>query len=591
VQALADVLRSDERRAPEAAPSSPAAPAPAPAAVARLAGRVLDVERAPVAGVEVRYSDPAHGPLDGHTAKTDASGRFELDDPRAAGHLDVATPGWTCVLRPEFKDTGGAREFVLVVARSIALAGSVRDEAGRALAAAELAVLLPFDLRAGFDAILDSATAVDCSVRTESDGRFELASVPLVAGAKLVATRAGYLGDERPLPAFDDFALAIVLKAADTGVSRVIGTVVDLAGEPVEGAWVALGDGSTKSGPEGEFTLDLADGPAARGALLRAVKAGHLPGELTLPATGEWPDPLVLRLGAEPLSIRGRVVDEEGKPVAGAEVWSDEETRFGYIAIEGGERSVRAGTNVEGLLRSDPWKRRVKSDADGRFELTGLLPHDYRLFALDSVHLGAMTRTVAAGAHEVELRFAAEEQDELVAGRVTALDGEPLAGVEVVLARELAGFRSTGPEGLKSRPVTTDADGRFAFERVARAAAVEVHGEELGLLGFRRELRADDDRAHLELAVPLRTHVRIEAAEARDFDRAALLDADGKTLELSVHHGNSSYAMSEITASDGSTEPFAVAETARTLVLYSKGVEVRRIAIELVRGELNTLRP
>jgi protocatechuate 3,4-dioxygenase beta subunit len=383
----------------------------------------------------------------------------------------------------------------------------------------------------------------------------------------------------------------------DAGARVLVGTVVDPAGEPVEDAWVALGTLSTKSGPAGEFALDLtAPGdplrPAAPpAAALRAAKPGHLPAELARRPGEAWPDPLVLELGEPPLTIAGRVVDAAGEPVPFAEVWTSDEAHFGYIAIEGGEMAMRAGASVEGLLRGDPWTRRVSTDARGRFELRGLLPRDYRLHALERAQLRVAADTVAAGSLAVELCLP-EEELRALAGCVTSLAGEPLAGYQVVLERPNADAPGSELDRLEGRPVETDAGGRFRFERVARAATrVRVSGPELGLTGFEHRLAPEDDPLDLVLAVPLRVHVQIDAGEAAVFERAALLDARGEPLTLSVHHGQSSYAMSEIPLEKGRSESFSVSELAETLVLYSGGKELRRMPLELARGGLNTIRP
>jgi len=273
-------------------------------------------------------------------------------------------------------------------------------------------------------------------------------------------------------------------------------------------------------------------------------------------------------------------------------VWTDDETHFGYIAIECGEMAMRAGTNIEALLRGDPWTMRTVADARGRFELGGLLPRDYRVHALDPQRLLATTMTLAAGARDVALRMPAEDLHPRVAGRVTSLSGDPLEGVEVVLEREAAGIQVTEVQRLESQAATTDADGLFAFEDVSRAlSAVSVRGAELGLQVFRRPISAGDDVENLELFVPLRVHVQIVAGEEPDFDEVALLDDSGDKLYLSIQHGQSSYAMREIRLQEGRTEPFSASEAAKTLVLYAQGVEVRRLPLDLVRGQLNTIRP
>jgi len=583
-------------RSPERTSAEPSAKT-VEAARGTLVGRVLDFEQASVPGVHVRFSG-----RDGKTceATSDATGTFALERPETGGTLDVVEPGWTCLFRPAFDQAPRARELVLVVARSVTVAGRVVDGEGRAIEAASVALPLPFRLRAGFDAILDGAAAVEPRTTSGADGRFQLDAVPVGGELELVTEHAAFREDRRTPPAHDAFDLEIVLRKAEAGPRLLAGLVVDAAGQPVAGAWVALGESSTRSGPGGVFALELSGERAAlrQGEqVLRAVKPGHLPAELVRGPDEPWDkqgERLVLVLGPAPLAIAGRVVDAHGEPVAGAEVWTDEETHFGTIAIEGGEMSVRVGASVEGLLRDDPWTHRVRAGADGRFRLSGLLPRDYRLRAFDRTHLVVASHVAAAGVEGVELRLGEEELEPLIAGRVTDLGGEPLAAVEVLLERPaLGGGPANQLEGLAVR---TDADGRFAFEGVSRAAhALRVQGPELALEGFRLTLSERDDRARLVLAVPLRVHARIDAGlvagEASGYERAALLDAGGNTLTLALDHGQHSFVLDAVELDRGRSESFSVSELATTLVLSAGGAEQHRVPVKLVRGELNTLRP
>jgi hypothetical protein len=160
----------------------------------------------------------------------------------------------------------------------------------------------------------------------------------------------------------------------------------------------------------------------------------------------------------------------------------------------------------------------------------------------------------------------------------------------VVLERPALGG---GPANLlESRPARTDGEGRFLFEGVSRdLCAVQVRGLELGVSGFRRELGTADDVERLELAVPLRAHVQIDAGAQAAFDRVSLLDARGARLPLSVEHGGHAYVTEEIALDQGRSEAFSVSELAATLVLLADGREVRRAPVALVRGELNMIRP
>lgn len=593
--ALQDAPATVARRAQERASSdaTPRAVPPVPV-VAKLKGRVIDVERAPVAHAKVRFVDPSHGPKDGVEVEAGADGSFELDDPKSGGHLDIASEGWACVYRPQFDTTAG--EYVLVVARSVSLAGTVVDEQHQPLTGATVAVPLPFGMRAQFDSILDRSISVERSTKSDEAGRFEMKQVPLVPGTKLTTTLAAYMTDEREVPAHDEFALELVLRSARAEPEQLLGTVVDVEGKPVEGAWIACGPATAKSGRAGAFALDLTlrdvGGREARSTLVRAVKQGHLPGEVTRANDGAWPSPLVVRLGGPPLSIEGRVVDADGKPIAGAQVWTSDEAHFGYVPIEGGEMTMRAGANVESILRGDPFTHRIQADASGRFALSGLLAHDYRVHALDTQRVLATTASLAAGVRNVELRMPKEDVHERVAGRVTSLSGDPLAGVEVSLERHANGEQTTIIDRLRGASVRTDADGRFEFGPVSRAVnVVGVDGYSFGVTGFERPLDPREDVEDLAIRVPLTMHVQIDAAGRTDFDRVSVLDEHGQKLYLTIQHGSSSYAMQEMDLREGRTEPFSVSEEAKTLVLFKGEVEVQKLPMRCTRGELNTIRP
>ncbi|HEX6883433.1 MAG TPA: sigma-70 family RNA polymerase sigma factor [Planctomycetota bacterium] len=577
--------REEPEREPPArtpAPAGAAVPTTEPAADL-WRGRVLDVDQRAVPGLRVRYSA-----RDGAVAEaeSDGAGAFTLARPRSGGALDVAAPGWTCLFRPAFTEAPGEREVVLVVARGVTLAGRVLDASGRALDGAHLAVPLPFSLRARFDAILDGAAMVEPRAVSGPDGRFELAAVPVGGDLELVTTHAGFREDRRALPEYDELDLEIVLQRPE-GPGRVAGRVVDASGAPAPGAWVGLGASTTRSGADGEFALELAALPTG-GQALRAVLPGHLPAELVLDPDEPWGDELLLVLGPAPLALAGRVLDAQGEPLPGVELWTAGELHFGSIPIEGGAMTVRVGASVEGLLRDDPWTHRVRAGAGGRFRLEGLLRRDYALHVFDREHLVLATFPVAAGEEQLELVLPEEELEPRLAGRVTDLGGEPLAGVEVVLERPPLGG---GPAGrLEGRAARTDAGGRFAFEHVSRAVhAVRVQGPELALEGFQHVLAAGDERTSLALAVPLRVHVRIEAGTV--YERALLLDARGARLALGLDHGQHSFVLETVELDQGRSESFSVSERATTLVLLGGGVELLRVPVALTRGTLNTLRP
>ncbi|HEX6884029.1 MAG TPA: sigma-70 family RNA polymerase sigma factor [Planctomycetota bacterium] len=152
-------------------------------------------------------------------------------------------------------------------------------------------------------------------------------------------------------------------------------------------------------------------------------------------------------------SARGRVIDADGAPVAGA--------------------SVGAGSLADGMDA-----RAATTGADGRFELT-----DLRIDLRHSLLVRAPGHACAVfdfpvrefEVPEIDLGDLALEPSTHVSGRLTDLAGRPLEGLLVgasiePLARDVLGpleggegYLSRGGLGTGAIQAPTDADGRFAF--------------------------------------------------------------------------------------------------------------------------------
>ena len=89
--------------------------------------------------------------------------------------------------------------------------------------------------------------------------------------------------------------------------------------------------------------------------------------------------------GGEPSIVRGRVLDTDGNPIAGAvlDVWQNAANMF--YAVQ--QPDVQPATNLRGVYRTD---------ADGRFDIRGVRPTDYPVPADGPV--GALLHTT--GRHE-----------------------------------------------------------------------------------------------------------------------------------------------------------------------------------------------
>ncbi len=153
--------------------------------------------------------------------------------------------------------------------------------------------------------------------------------------------------------------------------------------------------------------------------------------------------------------VKGRVVDENDRPVAGADV----------MAYGG------AGALDRGKARSSPG---AKGGEPGSFEIRGLRPGTWQLVAdVDDGDLGmssdALRVEVAADRPQEDVRLVVRHRVEL-AGKVVGPSGQPVAGAEVVAYPELASGTFVGwpPRA------TTDSAGSFSLRLPAGTMAAEV---------------------------------------------------------------------------------------------------------------------
>ncbi|MGE3352593.1 MAG: sigma-70 family RNA polymerase sigma factor [Planctomycetota bacterium] len=244
------------------------------------------------------------------------------------------------------------------------------------------------------------------------------------------------------LNAGDVGAVELQLRGAGGGVR---GRVCDAAGAPIEGAILELGPDSGRvlgpgtdglhrvvaPGPvvttdaDGRFTATgLAAGPNP--VVARAADHGVFRGSVDVPPGGTAELAIELPAGA---TVRGRVVDERGHPVAGATV---SEGRYGEL--------------------DSAW---VRTDADGRFALDSLSPGSHQLQAAHQ-EIGTCAASFDLAAGEVREWTAALEAGPTIRGHVVDETGRPLEGITVQV-------KSHDAMQPLWRTAVTGADGRFAL--------------------------------------------------------------------------------------------------------------------------------
>jgi RNA polymerase sigma-70 factor (ECF subfamily) len=577
--------------------------------------RVLDAEGLPLAGLAVRANDAPE------VLGTSTAGGWCLFETRAEALRLVAADARWVTIHEGTPVRASSYDPVLVAAPALELAGSVVDEAGRALAGASVQFRLPRGFRTRFSEVLEATVERSWRTLSDAEGRFHFEGVPAVREAQLNAVLAGYDMDERLAPETSDLALELVLyRPRSVAAGALRGQILDPSGAFVPGARVGLGLASVTSDERGEFSLSLAR--ALTTDELVATKAGYLPARLERPAEPDaessgWPEHVVLVLGGPALALRGRVVDHEGVPVSGARLWLHDPTPGAPIG--------RMPTTLEGLMAgaevparalesqatlpaedgdgfSDSWSRagapnalwnHVTTDGSGAFELVGLEARRYRLDVLRPGSLEVVTSdSFSAGADEVVVRLSEPDEFPEVRGRIVDADGRALADVEVELFRPLVDVTAR-VFGGQSRIVLseygsslrTGVDGSFRFERVPRSgASLTVRGDDIV------PTKVDVGAAELEVVIDARCHLEVVLRDpVARFDRIEVSDEDGQGLDLMVLTSGSTQAWTDVELVEGRSGVLSVSSRARNLRFFKDGALAATFTLDLRPGEVNRL--
>jgi len=597
---------ASERRAAQAPPGAPATVEAAP--VPRVEGRVLGAEARGVAGVRLVFASRSGARTE---LESGARGRFELETTEG-GVVRAEDPRYATVLAGEVR-VGHDVAPIVVVARSIDLAGRVVDELRQPLAGAALELHAPQGFQRRFPHVLDASLEERYRVVSDDGGGFELRGVPYVDGARLVAAKDGHATLERDAPAHGDEDLLVELQRLIAGETNLRGRLTDPGGAPVEGARVSAAGAVVRTDTEGLFSFDPEVRASAR--VVVAVHPGFLPARqdaLETASGPSWPDFVELRLSGPPLSLGGRVVDEAGNALAGARVWIADPAFFGMdddspVQLEGLAAGLPSMAELEsaGASAGAPnalWSW-THTDERGRFRLEGLTDREYVVAAMDVEGLLRVdSGPVRAGANDLEIELPTQSGYRRLEGRVVSQAGEPVADANLRIGHrsfELSYERSDG-ESLSTcwdstgASARTDAEGRFVLERLPlRRASLVVSGDGVeGRCLWPAEVEELEDGAEIRVNTHARAcHLRIELdGDPARADRFRLLDAEGGEVPLSIVRGGSKVSSTEGGIEGGASFVYRVLEGVYELVLFLDEEVVARETVTLVPGDVNVLR-
>jgi len=565
----------------------PVAPAAVHARVrATLHGRVYDRRGQLVAGVAI--ADEQHPQVE--LARSAADGRFEVRAPsRELLHLVTTSESpWHALRKPIALDSTrpeDQHELMLVVAPAVLVAGSVQLPDGMPAANASLRLARDAHALPEFPLPLDRTSRVELELEVDELGRFGQARVP--SGTSLEVEHAPCC--ERmlwPVPAQDELAASIRLEARAASRQFVIeGSVVHEDERPAPGAQVHYAGATIATDELGRFRWSSAVQPAPSLALV-ATKPGSQPGtvsactELLLERGGELLE-LRVALGPPTLSIAGRVLTADDRPCAYWRVQLAQGTALNEDAFP--------LTLAEHLSVSDAQQTHVTTDPEGRFRLRGLSAREYELLAFDpNTLLSLRAESVPAGKRDLILRLAPGALREKVKGRLLDLRGAPIAQARVCVT--LTTRRSRAGWMWESSAFTdTDAQGDFVLAQLPRTGCeLYVSGEPV----IPQHFAVPEDFEEIELRATRRCHFQLELHAQRALPGELafqLLDAQGAVQPIVSFQSLGSSATDRQAMPTRSSGVLAAPQNACTLVLSAGGVELERMPIELLAGQVTRI--
>lgn len=441
---------------------------------AEIAGRVVDLDGKPLAAVEVKATERnmfAWRSDDGVAATTGADGRFVLRDLAPGTRLDLVLTAPGFVLETVSGVVAPPEQPLLVeLTRAATVAGRVVDGFGAGIARARVVVK---SVATDLPRLTGGPTSA--SATAGEDGRFVVegatpGTMELVAGADDFQTSEPLVleltsGERRE-------GLRLVLARGGSLVGRVTGP----GGEPVADATILATPTAQAGSPfqaaprhhaqsdhEGRYRI----GGLPPGEVQVRAQHPEYAGPVREATIGAGEARLDLELGRG-IEVSGRVVDDAGAPVAGAEVSLVADSLLGF------QQPVRSGD-------------------DGSFRLTGVEPGTWRLAATKDglAQVDPELRLDVGGPlFDVEVRMTAGGA---IVGQVR--------GLELAELSRLRLFAISQTRGGLPRTGSVDFEGGYRVEGTGPGTwrVMAVFGESEGMASGEVELAPGQQEARLDL--------------------------------------------------------------------------------------------
>lgn len=396
--------------------------------------------------------------------RSDARGHLRLElAPALYPRLHVAANGYLAREIDSAERPPGRREPIRVaLLPAVALGGRVLDRDGEPVANAEVKVGRSVARTHGRQRLPPSLQWFEPNqTTTDSAGRFVVSRLPSAIDLRVEAKSKGFAPRRLEIPPLEPGAPTQLVEITLERGIRAFGRMLDEQARPIAGAELSLVSQSISeddpaaghqitTNAEGRFTFDdLAAGFATLTAKAAGFAVLKVPGLEIVPAEG--PVDLGILVLERGLTLTGRVVDTEGRAIAGAraQIFTPRVATFGGSSW--GDFDQEMTTDAEGRFRFETLPESVGLQISAHFLGFGGWGRDDVRPALQSPLLITLEPIVTVNV--------------LVVDRA----GNPVAGADIIL------HRSVGAESRSSRSAT-NAEGRRLYYEAPGEIVVSARG-------------------------------------------------------------------------------------------------------------------
>jgi RNA polymerase sigma factor (sigma-70 family) len=385
--------------------------------------------------------------------RTDENGRYVFTNLPSGNHnvFIEELPDWTAVAREYVKVTDGqtVKNMDLKLVKGGFITGRITDN--------DTGEPIPNHWIACYNAARPESQAAVHATNTDENGYYRFRAAPGKARV-YTSTPTGYQS-VRQVEKYVNVVEGETLSGVDFQFQKGIeltGTVVTFDGEPVAGVKITgglFGPVYATSDKNGRFTITGLS-PGQKLSLKAEQGELHLRGSVDIEAQPEAEVEILLE-EYETTSVSGRVVNTEGNPISGADIW----------LMRWDKESVSGGSSTAAV-----------TDGAGKFKIDGLIiGGEYDVSARAEGYREAETGMFTAQANMQQLKdiVLPEAGRRYLEGRVTDTDGNPVARARVMMRGD--------------KMTTTDLEGRYRLEQLVATVEVEIeiYHEDYGYYRFR----------------------------------------------------------------------------------------------------------